>query len=49
MYDKVCVLIFLYIFTADFIHLCKKNDPKIDQCLLETVESLRPKFETGNR
>lgn len=31
----------------DFIHLCKRNDPNLDQCLLETVESLRPKFATG--
>jgi hypothetical protein len=31
----------------DFLHVCKRNDPKIETCIKKSVEDLRPKLMTG--
>ncbi|BES97643.1 Haemolymph juvenile hormone Hypothetical protein protein (JHBP) [Nesidiocoris tenuis] len=30
-----------------YIHVCKKNDPQIERCILKSVEALRPKLAQG--
>lgn len=32
---------------ADFLHVCKRNDPQIEACIKKSVEDLRPKLMTG--
>ncbi|XP_039295782.1 protein takeout-like isoform X2 [Nilaparvata lugens] len=31
----------------DYIKICKRNDPKLDECILHSVEDLRPKLIIG--
>lgn len=31
----------------EFIHVCKRNDPNVDNCIKESVESLKPYLTTG--
>ncbi|XP_033194175.1 circadian clock-controlled protein daywake [Bombus vancouverensis nearcticus] len=31
----------------DFIHVCKKNDPNLADCIKASVNSLKPKLKTG--
>ncbi|PSN50094.1 hypothetical protein C0J52_04719, partial [Blattella germanica] len=33
--------------TADYIHVCKRNDPDLDNCIINSVESLRPRLLNG--
>ena len=37
----------LFIFLAEFLHVCKRNDPDIEACIKKSVEDLRPKLMTG--
>lgn len=36
-----------FIFTADDIRLCKKDDPRLNDCLKTLFESLRPRLMDG--
>ncbi|RZF37246.1 hypothetical protein LSTR_LSTR006572 [Laodelphax striatellus] len=31
----------------DYIKICKRNDPKLDECILHSIEDLRPKLKNG--
>ncbi|XP_060873063.1 circadian clock-controlled protein daywake-like [Metopolophium dirhodum] len=31
----------------NFVHVCKRSDPQIEKCLLQTIESLRPELPNG--
>lgn len=32
---------------ANFVHVCKRNDPQIEKCLIQTIESIRPELPNG--
>jgi hypothetical protein len=32
---------------AEFIHVCKRNIPDFNQCIVNSVEQLKPALETG--
>lgn len=34
-------------FAAEFLHVCRRNDPKINDCIKESVEHLRPYLKSG--
>lgn len=38
---------FVKFVTADFIHVCKKNDPNLSKCITDSVNHLRPYLNTG--
>ncbi|XP_015371503.1 PREDICTED: uncharacterized protein LOC107167114 [Diuraphis noxia] len=31
----------------NFVHVCKRTDPQIEKCLLQTIESIRPELPNG--
>lgn len=31
----------------NYIHVCKRNDPKIEECIINSIEKLRPKLNKG--
>ncbi|CAH0558263.1 unnamed protein product [Brassicogethes aeneus] len=31
----------------DYIHVCKRTDPKVDECIIQSVDQLRPKLAQG--
>ncbi|KAG8282426.1 hypothetical protein J6590_036392 [Homalodisca vitripennis] len=33
--------------SASYIQICKRNDPHLEDCILDSVEKLRPKLKTG--
>lgn len=33
--------------TADYIHICTRDDPQLNQCMTNSIESLRPKLAEG--
>lgn len=33
--------------TADFIHVCKGNDPQLNDCIVQSIQALRPLLATG--
>lgn len=33
---------------ADFIHICTRNDPNLDTCMIESVEALKPYLMRGS-
>lgn len=35
------------IFSADFLHICKKNDPALQECFKESVLTLKPYLAKG--
>lgn len=37
----------IYFHTASFIKPCKKNDPHLDQCLINLINGLKPKLAKG--
>lgn len=37
-----------FYFSANFVHVCKRSDPQLEKCLLQTIESLRPELPNGN-
>lgn len=40
-------IIIIICFTANFVHVCKRTDPQLEKCLVQTVESLRPEMTKG--
>ncbi|XP_024215575.1 protein takeout isoform X2 [Halyomorpha halys] len=32
---------------ASYIHVCRRNDPKIDQCIIDSIEDLKPRLAKG--
>lgn len=32
---------------ADFIHVCHGNDPHLNDCMVDSIESLRPQLAIG--
>ncbi|CAH1399270.1 unnamed protein product [Nezara viridula] len=32
---------------ASFIHVCSRNHPRIDQCIIESIEDLKPRLAKG--
>lgn len=32
---------------ADYLHICAKDDPNLDKCMTNSIESLRPKLAEG--
>jgi len=34
-------------FTASYIKLCKRKDPEINKCVVNSIENLRNKLKTG--
>lgn len=34
-------------FLADFLHVCKRDDPNINDCVKRAIEDLRPHFVNG--
>ncbi|XP_073983767.1 protein takeout-like [Rhodnius prolixus] len=53
MYFNYVILIACVIFTTvqskipDYIHVCKRKDPNINNCIINSVEQLRPKLIKG--
>ena len=39
--------LFLWHLAAEFIHVCKRNVPDFNQCIVNSVEQLKPVLETG--
>ncbi|KAJ8953216.1 hypothetical protein NQ314_007381 [Rhamnusium bicolor] len=39
--------ILIYIFLADYIHICKRNDVHVAKCIRESIEIIRPKLKNG--
>lgn len=35
---------FFYVFAADFIKICNRNDPEVDKCIVNAIEEIRPKL-----
>uniref|UniRef100_A0A2S2Q1H3 Circadian clock-controlled protein n=1 Tax=Sipha flava TaxID=143950 RepID=A0A2S2Q1H3_9HEMI len=31
----------------NFVHVCKRSDPQLDKCLIQTIESVRPELPNG--
>lgn len=47
---KIITYIFIIHFvrlSANFVHVCKRTDPQLDKCLVQTIESLRPGMVEG--
>jgi len=34
-------------FTASYIKVCKRKDPELNKCVVNTIENLRNKLKTG--
>lgn len=41
------VFLVTLIFAADFLHVCHKSDPNLNQCIRSSVETLRPLLVSG--
>jgi hypothetical protein len=39
--------VFVFAPPAEFLQVCKRNDPEIESCIKGSVEYLRPKLMTG--
>jgi Haemolymph juvenile hormone binding protein (JHBP) len=37
----------LTLFTADYLHVCKKTDPNLSSCVYNSVNTLKPYLVTG--
>ena len=37
----------LYFYTADYLKICHKSDPKLNDCVKESIETLKPKIANG--
>lgn len=45
---KICLLnIVLTSLAADFLHICHLSDPNLIDCMIESIEALRPSLITG--
>lgn len=40
-------LIQIYFIAAAYIKICKRNDPKLKECIADSVQQLRPKLKEG--
>ncbi|XP_017780981.1 PREDICTED: uncharacterized protein LOC108565843 [Nicrophorus vespilloides] len=52
MLGKVLIVFAFMVFAESanipsYIHTCKRSDPKVSKCVMEAVESLRPKLRSG--
>ncbi|BES97644.1 Haemolymph juvenile hormone Hypothetical protein protein (JHBP) [Nesidiocoris tenuis] len=50
-WQSVAVSVFLYVAVnakiPDYIKICKRSDPDISQCILNSIEAIRPKLAEG--
>lgn len=42
-----CTVYFFLFSPANFVHVCKRSDPQLEKCLIQTIESLRPELPKG--
>lgn len=35
------------LFVADYIHICKRNDPQLSQCIINSINALLPRLKVG--
>lgn len=46
--DKVVLLIMqTTLFLADFVFSCKRSDPQVEKCVLDSIEEMRPRLKDG--
>lgn len=34
-------------FSAEFLHICHQSNPKLEQCVTNSIEALKPLLKTG--
>lgn len=37
----------IFVFSAEYLHVCHKEDPKLTECMKESIETLRPYLARG--
>lgn len=40
-------ILFFFFYLASYIHVCKRSDPKVEQCVINSVEDIRPTLKKG--
>lgn len=43
----MCETLFWFHFSADYLHVCQKNDPKLEECIKTSIEALQPVLVNG--
>lgn len=43
----VQIVNFVPIYSASYLKICHRKDPKLNECVQESIEKLRPKLATG--
>lgn len=41
------VMCVLFSCSAEYIHVCKRNDPHVSKCIRESIEVVRPRLAKG--
>lgn len=44
---KILLNLIVNLFPAEYIHICKRNDPQVSKCIRESIEVLRPRLVKG--
>lgn len=47
VFHRNFIIILLFVHPADYIHVCKEDDPKLESCITQSVESLRSRISEG--